>query len=83
MEDLIEVIFEDSTSDNATPGEESFGNSIAIPKRRKLLCGHCDCYLPKTTYYRHRSNFYNLVTKKWTIQSDVQKVLLLMIEVRI
>lgn len=44
MEDLIEGIFEDSTSDNATPGEESFGNSIAIPKRRKLLCGHCDCY---------------------------------------
>lgn len=44
MEHLTEGIFEDSTSDNATPGEESF---VATPKRRKLLCGHCDFTYPK------------------------------------
>jgi len=27
--------------------------------RRELFCPHCDCLVPKTTYYRYREQFYN------------------------
>ena len=49
------------------------------PKRRRslLLCGHCDTYLAKSTYYRHRELHFNPVTLLWKrsidTNSDVAK----------
>ena len=35
-------------------------------QRKRLFCDHCDTFLPKSTYYRHKSAYFNIVTRKWT-----------------
>lgn len=35
-------------------------------QRSLLLCGHCDAYLSKSTYYRHRELYFNPASLKWT-----------------
>ncbi len=37
--------------------------------RASVLCPHCDQYLSKSSYYRHKSSFYNKVTKQWLTSS--------------
>ena len=39
-------------------------------KRKRVYCDHCDNYLSKSTYYRHRSKYYNIATGKWIKVSD-------------
>ena len=42
--------------------------SYSRPKRRRhylLHCGHCDSYLSKSAYYRHREAFFNPVSGQW------------------
>ena len=33
--------------------------------RRLIYCEHCSKEVPKSTYYRHRSEFYDEATQKW------------------
>ena len=33
--------------------------------REIVLCGHCDCQLPKSTFYRHYWEFYDSTSKSW------------------
>ena len=33
--------------------------------RQKHFCGHCNDYLPKSTFYRHRDSFFNPVSNEW------------------
>ena len=33
--------------------------------RQKIFCAHCNDYLPKSTFYRHRDCFFNPVSKEW------------------
>ena len=33
--------------------------------RNQLFCGHCKKFLPKSTFYRHKSDYYNNVSKTW------------------
>ena len=40
-------------------------------KRRRHYCEHCEGYLSKSTYYRHRSKYYNIATGKWIKVSDI------------
>ena len=53
---------------------EESDQAISIqPKRRRcsLLCGHCDRYLSKSTYYRHRAAYFNHASGHWQrLQSD-------------
>ena len=35
--------------------------------RREMFCPHCNSMVPKSTYYRHRSMYYNVVSQCWTI----------------
>ena len=34
-------------------------------ERAKLLCPHCNEMVSKTTFYRHKSTFYNRSLRKW------------------
>ena len=34
-------------------------------ERAKLLCPHCNEMVSKTTFYRHKSTFYNRRLRKW------------------
>ena len=39
--------------------------------RQRHFCGHCDEYLPKSTFYRHRKSFFNPVSHEWLRKGDV------------
>ena len=41
-------------------------------KRRKLLCGHCNNFLSKSTYYRHRANYFNARANVWMTERDTK-----------
>lgn len=43
---------------------ESF-QPMAKRHRPLLLCGHCDKYLTKSTYYRHKEIYFNPVSLQW------------------
>ena len=30
-----------------------------------IYCPHCDDFVPKTTFYRHKKQFYNVVNGEW------------------
>ena len=34
-------------------------------RRQSMYCGHCDSYLPKSTYYRHREAFFDSISLTW------------------
>ena len=34
-------------------------------KRRRIYCEHCENHLTKSTYYRHKSKFFDVATKTW------------------
>ena len=57
-------------SDVDTEHSEHEMEAITLqPKRRRclLLCGHCDRYLSKSTYYRHRDAYFNHASGQWQI----------------
>ena len=33
---------------------------------RQIFCPHCNSMLPKSTYYRHRSMYYNVISQCWS-----------------
>ena len=41
--------------------------------RASILCPHCDQYLSKSSYYRHRFSFYNKLTKQWSKSKGYNK----------
>ena len=47
-------------------------SETASPPRgiKRKYCDHCENYLSKSTYYRHRSKYYNIATGKWIKVSD-------------
>ena len=47
------------------------GSNREIPEaspRPTIFCPHCEQYLAKSTFYRHRREFYNPITKIWDKQ---------------
>ena len=36
------------------------------PKSKRYHCEHCDEYISKTLYYRHRSLYYDKHARKWS-----------------
>ena len=36
--------------------------------RRRIFCPHCEEFVSKTTYYRHRDNYFDLQTNEWRIK---------------
>jgi len=52
---------------DASESLESRGDSRkGNVSRRELFCPHCDYLIPKTTYYRHREQFYNPIQEVWS-----------------
>ena len=44
-----------------------YTDAIMAEKSKKLvLCGHCDEYVSKSTFYQHRRLYYNFRTQKWS-----------------
>ena len=35
-----------------------------------LYCGHCQSKVPKSTFYRHKAQFYDGAKKKWILKND-------------
>ena len=54
--------------------ESMMESSQPIPRRSRplLLCGHCDKYLTKSTYYRHRELYFNPVSLQWKSSMEVE-----------
>lgn len=50
------------------------GNKMREPrgkiKRKLLYCPHCAEIVTKSTYYRHKSKFYNKDSKTWMVVHD-------------
>ena len=40
---------------------------MATQSRRMMFCVHCDSEVPKSTYYRHREEFFDPVTNVWRL----------------
>ena len=34
--------------------------------KKLVLCGHCDEYVSKRTYYQHRRLYFNVASRKWS-----------------
>ena len=50
--------------------EESEHKWEATPPQPKwhcslLLCGHCETYVPKSTYYHHKERYFDVVSTQW------------------
>lgn len=50
-----------SVDDKMDPG---IASSRALPET--ILCPHCECYLAKKTFKRHRHLYFNKTTEEWT-----------------
>lgn len=44
-----------------------------VSSRPTMFCPHCEQYLTKSTFYHHRREFYNPITKTWDKQKREQK----------
>ena len=43
-------------------------DSESLLKRK--FCFHCNDYVPKTTFYRHREQYFDPVTQVWTLSEE-------------
>ena len=39
-------------------------------KRRRLYCEHCESYLSKSAYYRHRMRYFDTSHNQWVTSND-------------
>ena len=46
-------------------GERKMESASARVKARRKLCPHCGEFVTKSTFYRHKSKFFNKHTKIW------------------
>jgi hypothetical protein len=37
-----------------------------VKERKRLYCGHCEDYVSKTLYYKHKQIYYDDRSKKWS-----------------
>ena len=42
--------------------------------KRLKYCPHCDAEVPKTTFYRHREKYYDVVKRVWRVPIEEQPV---------
>ena len=39
---------------------------VDVKERKRLYCGHCEDYVSKTLYYKHKQIYYDDGNKKWS-----------------
>ena len=49
----------------ASSSEEEMESCAPERKRSLLFCSHCDLYVSKSTYYRHRDAYFNPLLGTW------------------
>ena len=49
-------------------GREDSCSKTTTRKQKLLYCGHCSTKLPKSTYYRHRADYFVEVKLQWCIK---------------
>ena len=42
----------------------------AVGSCREVFCGHCDMKVPRSTFYRHRENFFDEIRQEWLPQQQ-------------
>ena len=54
--------------------ERSARRSVEVIDSESLLkrkfCFHCNDYVPKTTFYRHREQYFDPITQVWTLSEE-------------
>ena len=43
-------------------------------KRRRIYCGHCEEYLAKSAFYRHKGKYFDADSKTWTTSPAAEDV---------
>ena len=46
--------------------------SSRLRKQSRLLCGHCDEYLSKAAFWKHRKAYYDVHRERWVTKTDVE-----------
>ena len=44
-----------------------------LRKQSRLFCGHCDEYLSRTAFWKHRKLYYDLHNECWTRKDDAEE----------
>ena len=44
---------------------KDLGMELGSLRKTDIYCPHCDDFVPKTTFYRHKKQFYNVVNGEW------------------
>ena len=55
-------------SDTAAAEDTALGGAELERKRKRptIYCEHCSSFVPKSTYYRHWTDYFDEVTRTWT-----------------
>ena len=54
---------------NSSTDESEYEWEATPPQSKRhrslLLCGHCETYVPKSTYYRHKERYFDVISNQW------------------
>lgn len=45
-----------------------------LRKQSRLLCGHCNEYLSRTAFWKHRQLYYDVQNECWTRKDDAEEI---------
>lgn len=63
---IVVIIMEAPGSPTGSTSSRDCCERVHLKRERaKLLCPHCNEMVSKTTFYRHKSTFYNRRLRKW------------------
>lgn len=46
--------------------------SSRLRKQTRLLCGHCNEYLSRAAFWKHRKVYYDVHNERWTTKDDAE-----------
>ena len=55
-------------------GACAYDLAVRKQRKRRLYCEHCEQYLSKSTYYRHKSKYYDPSNRTWSKCANVDDI---------
>ena len=46
--------------------------SSRLRKQSRQFCGHCNEYLSRTAFWKHRKAYYDVQSERWTSKDDAE-----------